>query len=292
MKEIQAIELGATLFIPAKHKNIYSIVYEKKYPDLRSVVIDFEDGLSEADVENSLLKLEQLLIDTQAFCLIVIVRPRSVEMFEKILALEKSQKIDAYILPKFSLHNMDKYLLHVENARLQIMPSIEGVELFDVEMLKKVRDRLLAYTKNIILIRFGAEDMMRQLSLKRDCEHSLFDIHTTAHVITSLIMTFKPYGFDISAPVFVCFKDEENYIKQIKQEFREGLVSKTIIHPNQIAPLHNLYKVSAKELASAKKLLISEEAVFSDENSMAEVSTQSDYAKTIIKRYELFGILL
>jgi len=289
MKQIAAIELGATLFIPAKHKNIDAIIFEKKYPDLRSVVIDFEDGLSDEDVEDSFEKLKELLDSAHTFTLLVFVRPRNVAMFEQILSFGNSAKIDAYILPKFSLTNMDRYLLHVKKHEVLIMPSIEDLELFDVSLLQRVRDKLMEYKRHIILIRFGAEDMMRQLRLKRNCMESLFDIKTTAHIITNLIMTFKPYGFDISAPVFVCFKDEVNYKKQIQEEFREGLISKTIIHPNQIKPLHELYKVTQQELEASTKVLTAREAVFASDEQMAEVSTQSGYAKEILARARLFG---
>ena len=111
-----------------------------------------------------------------------------------------------------------------------------------------------------------------------------------ALVISTIIIHFKPYGFDISAGVFPCFKELEAYQKEIAVEFREGLVSKTIIHPNQIAPLHDLYKVTQKELHEAEAILDAKEAVFNLNGVMAEVNTQKRYAKSVLKRFKLYGI--
>ena len=288
-QKIEAMALGATLFMPASHKNVESVLFFNRYSDLRSVVIDFEDGLNDDAIEYALDRLERLLADSRAFGLLLFIRPRDSAMLKRLVAMADIERIDGFVLPKFSLDTMSEYLLHVKG--FYFMPSIEGLELFDINTLQLLRKRLLAYKQEIIAIRFGAEDMLKQLGLKRNCKESLFDLHVTSHIISNIIITFKPYGFDIAAPVYPCYSDEANYIRQIEQEFKMGLVSKTIIHPNQIAPLHTLYSVDKKELEKAEKIVESSEAVVGYKGEMLERHTQLKWAKSVLKRHTLYGLM-
>ena len=288
-RKLEAIELGATLFIPANHKQLEAILFKEKYPQLRSVVIDFEDGLNEDTQDEALASLKKVLEHKEVSKLLAFIRPRNGAMLKTLTSMENINRINGFVLPKFGLENMDAYLSHLKD--FYFMPSIEGLELFDVKSLQSLRNVLLSYKEQIILIRFGAEDMMKQLGLKRNCEESLFDLHVTSHIISNIIMIFKPYGFDIAAPVYPCFKDCKNYMRQISQEFKAGLRSKTIIHPNQIAPLHRLYRVSEDELLKAETLLQSSDVVVGYNGEMLERNTQLQWAVNIMKRSKIYGIM-
>ena len=105
-----------------------------------------------------------------------------------------------------------------------------------------------------------------------------------------MLSVFKPHGFDISAPVYRCYKDKEGFESEVLRDLREGLLSKTIIHPDQIEPIERLYRVSAQEYESAKALITSNSAVFSSGGAMAERSTQRPWAETILERAEIYGV--
>ncbi len=169
------------------------------------------------------------------------------------------------------------------------MPSIEGKELFDIQQLQKLRDILLPHQNQIICIRFGAEDMLRQLGLRRT-KTSLYDMLAPAQVIANLITTFKPAGFDISAPVYPNFSDIEGFEKEVTYELQNGLTSKTIIHPNQIKPINKLYKITQKELDEAKAILSQHDGVLNLDGRMGEVKTQSIWAKELIVKKQLYGL--
>ncbi len=291
MNNINYIELGATLFVPATHKYLEDIVCYSKYPELKSVLIDTEDGIEDESLYEALESIEKLLKIYKKSRLLVFIRPRTTEVLQRILELKNIESIDGFILPKFSLLNAQKYFDLLKGSDFLLMPSIEGGELFNQNSLYKLREVLLKNRKNIILLRFGLEDILRQLKMKRSCEDSLFDLSATSYVLGAFIAIFKSAGFNISGGVYPCFKDDSGFIKDVKRDLKEGLFSKTIIHPNQIKLTNELYKVREEELRDALEISQKSEAVFNQNNKMAEVVTMRPYAQEIILRAEVYGVV-
>ena len=294
-QSIHPLELGGTLFVPASHKNLEAVLSGERYPELRSVVIDFEDGLAAPDRPEALKRFSNTLATLKESRLIRFVRPQDPQMLKTFLELREIDKIDGFVLPKFGLGNAEAYLslfpLSASPFTHSLMPSIEGEELFDAQKLQKLREMLLPYREQIICIRFGAEDMLRQLGLRRAPGKSLYGMLVPSQVIAGILATFKPHGFDISAPVFPDFSDKAGFKEEIRKELENGFVSKTIIHPGQIAPMNELYNVTEDELREAKALLSKKEGVMNLGGRMGETKTQSPWAKQILKRAELFNVV-
>jgi len=286
---IDYIQLGGTLFIPATHKDLKKVVEGDKYRNLKSVVVDCEDSITVNQLEDALFAIKKLLINLDKKMCLVFIRPRDAKVLKKILEFESINKIDGFILPKFSLMNAKEYL-KLMSDRYSFMPSIEGEELFNQQKLLELKEILVPYKEQIIIIRFGLEDMLRELGMMRGCDESIFDFSSTSFVLGNFIATFKSAGFGVSGGVYPYFKDNDGYKKDILRDMKEGLFTKTIIHPNQIAMIDELYKVSKDELKRAKEILKSDEAVFNQDGKMAEVVTMSPYAKNILKRAEIYGV--
>jgi len=287
---IDPLELGATLFVPALHKNLLHVVNGEKYKDLRSVVVDTEDAIAEDSLDLAIQAIKNMLHTFEKSSLLVFLRPRNTEVLKLFLSLENINKIDGFILPKFSLANADTYLKLLKDSLHVVMPSIEGKELFEQEKLIQLREKLLPFKEQIILIRFGLEDMLRQLKMKRKCTESIFDFSVTNAVLGNFIAVFKSAGFEISGGVYPCFKDEEGFIKDVQRDLKEGLVSKTIIHPSQIELINKVYKVEEKEFQEALEICNSSKAIFSQNSKMAETTTMTPYAQSLIKRAELYSL--
>jgi citrate lyase beta subunit len=284
-------DLGATLFVPSTHKNLHSILNQEKYPSLKSIVIDTEDGINKDDLNNAKEIIKNILVSYKKNSLLVFIRPNDPKVLEEFLDYENIDKIDGFVLPKFSLDNADQYLKLVKKSNHYYMPSIEGKELFCTESLKTIRDKFLIQKEKIILVRFGLEDMLKQLGMKRSCEYSLFDYAVCSSVIGNFLAIFKSSGFVVSGGVYPCFNDKEGFVKDVRRDLKEGLFSKTIIHPSQIDLVHEVYKVTKEEYKEAKMLLESSEAVINTGGKMGEVKTMSPYAKETIKRAEVYGVL-
>ena len=292
-ENIHALELGGTLFVPASHKNLEVVLSGKKHPDLRSVVIDFEDGLASADRPQALHKLDIILENLQENKLLRFIRPQNQQMLKEFLQRKNIEKIDGFILPKFGLDNAKIYLSYfpftISNSAFpwHIMPSIEGKELFNIQQLQKLREILLPHKEQIICLRFGAQDMLRQLGLKQS--GSIYNMLAPAQVIANLISTFKLHGFNISAPVYPDFSDIQDFQNEVAYELQNGLVSKTIIHPSQIELINELYKATEQELNEATSILSKHDGVINLQGTMGEVKTQHAWATSIIIRNGIYN---
>ncbi|MFT7860936.1 MAG: HpcH/HpaI aldolase/citrate lyase family protein, partial [Sulfurimonas sp.] len=286
---IDHLELGGTLFVPASHKNLDAIVNHDKYPELRSLLIDFEDGLDPKELQNAYSKVEEVLKKKTTNTFYTFLRPRDTTHLKTLLAMEDIEKIDGFILPKFSLTNAQSYLDILHDTNFYIMPSIEGKELFEYEKLLELRELLLTNKEKVVLVRFGLEDMLRQLSMKRGCSESIFDFSVTNVVLGNFLALFKSAGFAVSGGVYPCFEDKKGFIQDLRRDLKEGLFSKTIIHPNQIAVVNDCYKVEQEEYKEALEMLKNEKAIFNQNGKMAERHTMSNYAKVIVKRGDIYG---
>lgn len=291
MCKLDYMELGGTLFVPALHKELEKILLENKYPNLKSLVIDTEDGLQEELLQEGVHRIERLLLKIQNPTIHIFLRPRNVETLQTFLTLEGINNIRGFLLPKFSLTNAKEYLQLLDKTQHLFMPSIEGSELFHQDELRALKDLLLQHKERVVIVRFGLEDMLSALSMRRNCEESIFDFSATNVVLGNFIATFKSAGFGISGGVYPCFKENEGFIKDAKRDLKEGLFSKTIIHPNQIDILHELYKVNQKELQEALAIEAKEEAVFAMHEKMLERSTMYKHSLSIIQRSKYYGVI-
>ena len=290
MRDKLAFEtLGATLFVPASHKNLQAILSRKSLPNLKSIVIDTEDGLSDSALESALEKIQILLSHLKSTNLHIFLRPRNAQVLQAFLSMRGIEKIEGFVLPKFSLPNAAEYLTLLAQTRHSFMPSIEGDELFDTSKLIELKALLLEHKERIVLVRIGLEDMLSHLGLRRSREESAFDFSATNVVLGNFIAAFKSAGFGVSGGVYPYYEDYEGFIKDVKRDLKEGLFTKTIIHPNQIEPLHELYKASKEELAQAEATLHAEEAVFGFNGAMIEKSTMYNYALFIKLRSKIYG---
>ncbi len=290
MNNITYLELGGTLFIPASHKDLEDIVSKKKHKNLKSIVIDFEDGLEENDFDSSMQNIDKILSMISTKSLLVFIRAKDVTHLRELLKMSFIDNITGFVLAKFSLSNAERYLSSLKGTKHMIMPSIEGNELFNHEKLHHLKDILIANKQNILLVRFGLEDMLSQLSMRRECKESIFDFSVTSSVVGNFIATFKSAGFSVSGGVYPCFKDTEGFIKDVKRDIKEGLFSKTIIHPNQIKIINELYQVTKEEYEEALTILNSQKNVFALNDKMAETLTMSSYSQELIHRAKIYGV--
>jgi citrate lyase beta subunit len=291
MRELNYVSLGATLFIPATHKALFDVVCNEKYPQLKSVVIDTEDALNDEDLQNAFKKIETLLERYEQKKLFVFIRPRNMQTLSRLLKYKNIKKVDGFVLAKFSLDNAQKYLSLLKDKEFHIMPSIEGKELFEQEKLHQLKECLLPFKHKIPLVRFGLEDMLKELGMRRSTTESIFDYAAPSFVLGQFIAVFKSAAFPISGGVFPFFTDDEAFKQDLRRDLKEGLFGKTIIHPQQIQLAHNLYKVKEEEYKEAMEILQSKESVFNQNSKMAETKTMAVFAKEILLRKEVYGLV-
>ena len=172
------------------------------------------------------------------------------------------------------------------------MPVLESKEIYDTRKVQIIRDFFVQHQDKILSLRFGGEDLSSSLGLKRACEDILYDFYPIKHLLSSLVLQFKPYGFNITAAVFTCFKNDEGLIKELQEDLKMGLFGKTVIHPKQVAIVHKAYAVSQVEWEQAQQVNDKDaKAIISSEGSMLESIPHRRWAKQILQREKLYGII-
>ena len=291
MRKINYYQLGATLYIPILNKNLEAILQREKYPFLKSIVICLEDSTALCDVENGMKILKTIIKNLQITDLKVFIRPRDIANLQKILQFENIDSIDGFALAKFDTSNLSQYLSIFRNENhFYLMPILETKDVFNIQKLSDILKELEPFKDRILVVRIGGEDILSMLNTLRDCNKTIYEIMPLYLVLSNIINIFKPNGFNISSTVYSCFGDLDTLKRELISDGEHQIFNKTSIHPKQIELIQESYKITQDDLYIANRLLNEESAIFSHNNRMYEKTTHSNWAKSIVKRYENYGL--
>jgi citrate lyase beta subunit len=286
-----ALNLGATLYIPAIRENMADIANGLKYPHLRSMVFCTEDSIHDKDLELALVRISQLLEKIRPSEKLRFIRARNPEVLERLLALPNIEKITGFVFPKVDLVNFKDYFSLVADSDFKNMLTLESKDAFEQVKMCLLRDKLLElnYQEKILALRIGGNDLLHHLGLRRPVDKTLYET-PLGFIIYQLINVFKPYNFELTAPVFEHLNRNELLVKEIQQDISCGLIGKTAIHPSQIDIIEACYQVNQDDVATAEAILHKEaSAVFKMNESMCEIATHTSWAHNILKRYYIYG---
>ena len=288
---MSAVELGATLYVPAINPALRGTAYGA-ITDLRSMVVCLEDAIREDQVPFAIGRLQGLLADIAASppTVSIYVRPRNLRMLTELLQLEGIDRIEGFVLPKMTTQSLPVWLTALMHSEHRIMPTIEGEDAFDRSALARLCDQLLPYAERVSAVRIGGNDILALLGIRRSRVRTAYD-GPLGGVIRDIAATFIPHGFSVAAPVFEHFSAPDVLRREVEQDIEHGLLTKTAIHPDQIAIIHAVYRPDAHEMAEARAILSQEApAVFGSNGSMCEPATHAPWAGMIIKRAQTHGI--
>jgi citrate lyase beta subunit len=286
-----ALKLGATLYIPAVRENMAEIANGLKYPQLRSMVFCTEDSIHDKDIELALMRITELLAQLQPSDKLRFIRARNPKVLERLLALPDIDKITGFVFPKVDLNNFQHYFSLVKHRGFKNMLTLESKDVFEQAKMCLLRDKLLEanYHQEILALRIGGNDLLQHLGLRRPVDRTIYET-PLGFVIYQLINVFKPYHFELTAPVFEHLNRNELLVKETQQDMSCGLVGKTAIHPNQLNIIQACYQVNQDDVAIAEAILHKEAtAVFKMNDSMCEIATHRIWASNVLKRYQIYG---
>lgn len=296
--DITHLDLGATMYCPSTNLNAYTLVTGQKYPELKSLVLCLEDAILESEVEVGLQNIENIIQKFNADETsdsytkpLVFIRPRSDEMGLQIAAklreIDSKKLITGFVIPKFTIESISVWEMICKD--FYIMPTLETVEIFDVNYIQRLRDSIKENLKNVIACRIGGNDLMSCIGLRRPKDVSIYSTPLNS-VIDQIINTFIPHGISLSSPVFENFENKGLLLLEIESDMARGLFAKTAIHPSQISLIQDSYKVRKQDLNEANQILCKDaKAVFKSNGSMLEPATHRKWAENIIKRHEIYG---
>jgi len=289
---IEAIALGATLYLPGTHGQLERIALGRRYPQLRSAVICLEDSIGAREVPQAIANLAGLLETLPAGERRprLFIRPRDPAMLQALLALKGIERIDGFVIPKVTVESLPRFLACDIHDHHRLMPTLETREILDPVETRRLRDQLLVIQERILALRIGGNDLLQTIGARRSAVRTIYE-GPLAATVAGLVATFAPYGFFLSAPVFEHFASEAVLRDEVERDVEHGLLTKTVIHPRQIEVVEACYAVGLGELAEAKAILAPDSpAVFAMSGSMCEPATHQRWARTIAKRAEIFGV--
>ncbi len=291
-KHISALELGASLYVPATRGDLVAVANGERYPFLRSVIFCTEDSILPHQLEIALGNLRDALTRLSGEGPLLFIRPRDPHTLARILALPGIEQITGFVLPKSTAESVAQHIAHLPaNSHFHLMPTLETREVFDPQAMRELRRLLSApqLRERILALRVGGNDLLNLLGIRRRPGRTIYDtaIGTT---IAALVTTFKPFGFHLTAPVFDDFGDPETLQEEVLRDLDHGLSGKTAIHPTQIAAIEQHYRVPAAHLEMAQRIVDEEApAVFQMDRVMCEPATHVEWARTTIARATIYG---
>ncbi|SOC26520.1 HpcH/HpaI aldolase/citrate lyase family protein [Thalassospira xiamenensis] len=295
MQKILPEALGASLYIPATRKDISAHANGLRLPYVRSMIFCTEDSIGLEEVSLALNNLRKSLPSFKKTPnKLRFIRVRNASVMGQILSMEGASNVDGFVLPKITAGNIGTYLdlLSSHDKKFHLMPTLETAEVFDHEAMKKLRDLLLVrgVQERILSLRIGGNDLFSVLGIRRSPERTIYETGL-GHTIGSLASTFKPHGFNLTAPVFESFAHPEVLKREVVQDLDHGLFGKTAIHPSQIPLIEHFYGVSQQEFEVATAILQDDApAVFNMHNTMCEPATHRAASLKMVTRAEVYGI--
>lgn len=199
------------------------------------------------------------------------------------------------------------------------------------ESLEKINKILEHYRDLVLNIRIGATDFSSVFGIRRSFNITVYDIHVIRDCIADIVNNFGRIDreYVISGPVWEYFPSGERILKpQLRSTpFREnygndgiklrsrlldkyldgliyevlldkanGLIGKTVIHPSHILPVQSLYAVSHEEYIDASSIIENNNGNVgvmksSYSNKMNEIKPHLNWARKILKRSQIYGVL-
>lgn len=324
-KEILKYALGANLYMNGG-KNFYEKLISGDFNSTGTITICFEDASKDSEVkffeENAINNLDRLHKyigdneDVKNKIPLIFFRVRNYNQFINFtgkLRREHFKYITGFIFPKFNSENGDKYLRFVKELSIKYdevlyaMPILESEEIIyketRIDELLKVREIINCYRDIILNVRVGGTDFSAKFGLRRGISSSIYDIKVVSDCLSDILNIFlrESENYVVSAPVWEYFsenidsKEIRGLLKEISYDKENGFCGKTVIHPIQIKYVNASHVVTYEDYIDAKNIVgeITDGGVFKGYggNKMNEVKPHYNWAKKILAKSEIFGVL-
>ena len=275
-------QLGASLYTPCSHKDLQMIM-QKGILGARSMVFCLEDAVNEDELPYALTNIRKSLCRLERDRdFLRFIRPRNPMMLAELLRMPGIDKIDGFVLPKADLYSLPLFKAALNEhacTSFSLMPTLETEQIFDNKALIQIRTKLAEWCDNVCCLRIGGNDLMNVLGLKRMRGKTIYETPLRS-VLDQLVVTFRPHGFELSAPVFDFIDDMETLVKEVEHDISYGLFAKTAIYPDQIGKIERQYITFIETHANQAGSVVHEQAaaVFSQQGQMMERTCHRHWA--------------
>lgn len=293
MKNLSPLQLGASLYMPATRGDLVAHANGEKLPFLRSMIFCTEDAVRLDQLDEALQNLKKALPLFRPSQAMRFIRVRNPQVMSEVLRMPGVEHVDGFVIPKATRKNIRRYVeLLSKSDDFVLMPTLEDADVFIPTEMVKLRSLLLKpdMRGRILSLRVGGSDLLHQLRVRRSPLRSVYDT-ALGGTIAMLSGIFIPHGFNLSAPVFEGLAFPTVLANEVERDLQHGLFGKTAVHPDQVAQIEKFYRVEAKDLEMASRMLEqSAPAVFRMHDTMCEAATHQSWAQTIVDRARIYGI--
>lgn len=309
--------LGAVLYIPCVKYEMILKCFEDKKRYVNSIAICMEDAISEKGRElafyniNNMVKYIDDLLNIGKEIPLIFIRPKDLEMLVELVDVLKKSKgsITGIILPKATpkkIQDAVEILKKNNLDNLYILPIIETEDFLDLEKkdsnFRELKIVLSNYNKNILNVRVGATDILGIQKIRRESSLTIYDNVMYRNFIGDLLAITNSIDEDIivSGAVSEYFNLSSKevldiYIKEINLDKFNGIVGKTVIHPNQAKVVQAMMPVTYEDYMDSINILSNNEsecAVFKGKlNRMNEINPHKKWAEKTLILAEIYGVL-
>jgi citrate lyase beta subunit len=287
------LRLGASLYMPATRDDLVAVANRQKYPFLRSAIFCTEDAVRADEVPCALENLRRLLGHLEPNGLMRFVRVRNPDVLDYLLQTEGVERLSGFVIPKATARTLEVCRPVFTSAHhFDVMLTLETLDVFDPGAMAGLRDLLLTapFRDRILSLRIGGNDLFSLLEMRRPRGCSVYETPLAA-TINQLVTTFRPHGFNLTAPVFEYLGRDNILAREVRRDLAHGLFGKTAIHPRQVPLIEARYRTSRSELEMAARVLDeSAPAVFRLHDTMCEPATHRRWASLVVERARLYGV--
>lgn len=298
--ENSQIQLGASMYVPATYSSerLVEIANGMKFPDLRSVIFCTEDAVRPDELYQAMQNLTHALPSFErGKGPLRYIRVRNPDVMARCICCSGIEHIDGFVLPKVTAQNFGNYLANLSDSdRFGLMPTLETREVFSAADMIELRELMLNDSRvqaRIVCLRIGGNDLLSLLRVRRPFGKTIYDT-AVGSVISRLAGEFIPYGFGLTAPVCELLGAEFDLTlkRELELDLQHGLFGKTAIHPSQIATIEQSYKATHEDYSEALQIVRPDApAVFRSGRRMCEPATHMAWAKMVLARAEIYGVL-
>ncbi len=221
-----------------------------------SVLLDLEDSITvkEKRAARNLLKYALLNINYGDLEVTVRINPLSTGFGELDLEAIVPTKPDAIRLPKVDTAEDVKKASDII-SKIELKSGIEEGSVKLMPMIETARGVQNAYqiasaSPRIVALTIGGEDLTADMGINRSASGR--EIFTARNLI---VLAAAAADIDALDTVYSRVHDIEG-LKQETELIKElGFTGKAVIHPKQIAPVHEVFRPSDKEVEEAQKVV-------------------------------------
>lgn len=320
-REILQYALGGLLYAPANHTSIGNSICNKRFPEMKNIVLCLEDTIMDDHVKEAEIALihtiRQIYTAVQETKLkideipLIFIRVRSAEQMADMFIrfAETVSVIAGFVLPKFDSSNAAAYcdMIRTINTGSEsvtyIMPIIESLAVIrkktrmdELMTIKQAVDSVRDYVLNV---RVGGNDFCHAYGLRRSRRHTIYDVSLVRDVLTD-ILNFFSEEYVVSAPVWEYFGSEKDTAwqddmrRELELDLLNGFIGKTAIHPSQLNVIQESLVIPKDEYEDALALLQwdggASAVAKSTTNRMNEFKVHERWARKILALANIYGV--